>query len=406
MVHIEEDIQALLDSMSVFSKTATFLGAPGAATFDTVESVLRDEMNSEDQTGLGGFTALDSLFSGWSGGAVSAPTDWASFVSQLRSGLNSTFPAGDPLTLAGGIVTGPIKAFRVLNGMGASATSNNLNRWSALNGAVTGTGAEFARDVFINAFNHFLENHTFGSNTLSFTLAFTEYLFSNTGIGTYDGSEFENTTATDTFVPDLVGFEEIYDGYFPGAPAADFTNEVLAFYNEEVAENGYFLPLHSEKDWFERVRAKYIAGTPGLQTAISANTGSDQVQIIFEVYQLITDMLGVLQRVATVQAARLTFYANEQKAYTDLIGKIPKTSADFIDNIGLQGDSQTNAVGGLNTINQSFTEKLRSYRSIVSDESKQHQTSVNQTNEIVNQQASLSTEILQKLSTMLQSIFK
>ena len=405
MVHIEEDIQALLDSMHFLSTTDTFLGAPGAGLFDDFRTVLGNAMNSEDQTGLGGTTAIDSLFSGWMTGAVNQPTDWASFVSQLRSGLSSTFPAGDPLTLAGGIVTGPIEAFRGLNGMGTSATSNNLNRWSALNGAITGTGAEFARDVFIANFNHFIEDYEFGIGLASFTSDFTEYLFSNTGIGTYDGTEFANTIGG-TAVPDLVGYEEIYDAYFPGAPAGDFNSEVVAFYNEQVAENGYFLPLHSESDWFERVRTKYIADTPGLAAAISANTGSDQVQIIFEVYQLITDMLGVLQRVATVQAARLTFYANEQKAYTDLIGKIPKTSADFIDNIGLQGDSQTNAVGGLNTINQSFTEKLRSYRSIVSDESKQHQTSVNQTNEIVNQQASLSTEILQKLSTMLQSIFK
>lgn len=57
-------------------------------------------------------------------------------------------------------------------------------------------------------------------------------------------------------------------------------------------------------------------------------------------------------------------------------------------------------------ISAQVTERMRSYRDAVSNDSKAQQSSVNQTNDAVNQQTNMATALLQTLSTLLASIYR
>lgn len=123
------------------------------------------------------------------------------------------------------------------------------------------------------------------------------------------------------------------------------------------------------------------------------------------VFQLIVDVIGVLQGVAVAQAQRLQFLTSWQQAYTTLMNKVPI----FTQNTSLFGGTSTtdgNLRDDENRVNSSYTEQLRSLRSQISDDSKSLQSNLNQTNDGVTSQSNLATSLLQELSTILGTIYR
>lgn len=73
-----------------------------------------------------------------------------------------------------------------------------------------------------------------------------------------------------------------------------------------------------------------------------------------------------------------------------------------------QGGNTTNVDrrSAQNQLMNQYIENIRGKRSVIKDRAKQAETTLNQSNEAINQQSNLMTSIMQQLSTMLQAIFR
>lgn len=206
---------------------------------------------------------------------------------------------------------------------------------------------------------------------------------------------------------DLTSYEKIFNEFVPQPPLIPFEEVLADFYNDKVAQDGYFLPSHHLRDWITTVGQQQLEQA-GLATSV-AGTNSQKTLILLKLFRLLVEVIEVLQRVAAAQGQRLEFYAEVQKAYTNLIGEVPIISEANL-RFAIAADSFTKTISPVLSFtqasNQSFTERMRAVRSVFGEEAKQHQTTVNQSNEIVTQQANLGTSILQQLSTILTTMFK
>lgn len=137
----------------------------------------------------------------------------------------------------------------------------------------------------------------------------------------------------------------------------------------------------------------------------------DLMTILNKIFLLLTDIIGDLQSVAASQADRLQFLTSWQEAYTDKLNQIPTFvggpgAGDTGSPIESSSTSDSNAREDLNQLNTAFTNQLQGDRSIVEDDAKSLQASVNQSNDEVNQQSDLATSIIQQFSTILGAIFR
>lgn len=162
--------------------------------------------------------------------------------------------------------------------------------------------------------------------------------------------------------------------------------------------------------------------------------------VLDRIFSLLVELIDSLQKCAAAQANRLNFLSQWQKAYTDQmnqihaftmfngdgIGAFDGNNVDngeqFYDNNGVpkedllaindttrridgRSERATKARSDMNTLNTNLTQQMQGNRQVISDDAKALQTSVNQTNDAVQQQTDMATSILQQLSTILTSIF-
>lgn len=130
-----------------------------------------------------------------------------------------------------------------------------------------------------------------------------------------------------------------------------------------------------------------------------------KTQILDRVFDLLVKMIGVLQQAAVAQANRVNFLSEWQKAYTDAMDQVhsfASKNGDQYDDPDNDGDLMSN----LNQTNSIYTTSEQNRRSVISDDAKSLQTTVNQTSDAVNNQSSLATSFLQELSTLLSTIFR
>lgn len=197
---------------------------------------------------------------------------------------------------------------------------------------------------------------------------------------------------------------QIFNAYFPAGSDEQFNTLRNELVTEVRASDGYFLPSQMLNRWFDKVQDAYLT----TQLAASSIKGTESVKltILWKIFRLVVDMIGTLQQVATVLARRLSYLTTYQKAYTDLMATIPVFTKGDSSPFGGSSTSAGDNRQELNPKNQTLTENLRSFRTILSDQAKALQANINQLNESVNQQASLADAILQQMSTILQSIFR
>lgn len=129
--------------------------------------------------------------------------------------------------------------------------------------------------------------------------------------------------------------------------------------------------------------------------------------LINRIFNLLNQMIGVLQKASAAESNRLNYLTEWQKAYTDDMNQIHSFSpnnGDWASNQSSQdyGDMRTD----LNQLNSAFTTQLQNLRGVVSDDSKSMQTNVSQLSDAVNQQSSLASSLLQQLGQLTSTIFK
>lgn len=197
----------------------------------------------------------------------------------------------------------------------------------------------------------------------------------------------------------LLSYKEAYKAFFPNSTDADFTAAIQAFQievNADQKNGGYFVPSQQYERFFDTIKNKLLV-LNATQGTIMAN-GTPRLEILWQIFATILDMIQVIQKTTAISAQRLGFLTNYQKAYTELIAQIPT----FLNGQPFTADE----TGPINSKLQAFAENLRSFRGIITDDSKSLQSSVNGLNESGNQQANLATDLLQQMSSLLSTIMK
>jgi len=311
----------------------------------------------------------------------------------------SLFPSGNEDDMIDAFIT----VFKELHGMGDFSDGLTDGAWEDLVGIIGQRPAfvdepAFFEEVMRGSFNQFITTFPFpfgqsedGQELLD---AYGEWNTSRTTLSEDFGADFVNLTA----------YEMIYKEFVPGATDTEYKERLVNFVLQIYDENGYFLPSHFMDRWLEEVQLDAVLAVGEISSV--TGTKSNETRVLFELFKLLVDLIEVLQKVAATQGERLTFYANYQKAYTNNITEIPVFSKSSFAKMGTSDEKFNLLLNNLSSKTQSLTETLRSYRGVIGDEAKQHQTVVNQSNEVVNQQTNLGTSILQQMSTILTSIFK
>jgi hypothetical protein len=111
--------------------------------------------------------------------------------------------------------------------------------------------------------------------------------------------------------------------------------------------------------------------------------------ILNRIIRLLTDLLPVLQNLATAQAKQLDLPTKMQALYTEMIAKAPIYTKENVP----KGEDATT----MNNNVAMWTDRLRSYRDVWSDTAKKTQSNINITQEAVNQQVDMLTTFLQQL---------
>ncbi|MEC7839972.1 MAG: hypothetical protein VX777_08040 [Chlamydiota bacterium] len=138
--------------------------------------------------------------------------------------------------------------------------------------------------------------------------------------------------------------------------------------------------------------------------------GFSKTLIIDRILYLTIKMIGVLQQAAAAQANRINFLTQWQKAYTDVMDQVHAFTVNNGDKFDSDSDSdndkETTLQQNLNQVNSVYTTTETNRRSIISDDAKSLQTTVNQTSDAVNSQSSLAKSFLQELNSLLSTIFR
>jgi len=134
--------------------------------------------------------------------------------------------------------------------------------------------------------------------------------------------------------------------------------------------------------------------------------GFSKTLIIDRLLNLIIKLIGVLQQAAAAQANRINFLTEWQKAYTDAMDQVHAFTVSNGDQFDSDSDDDTTLQQNLNQVNSVYTTTLTNRRSIISDDAKSMQTSVNQTSDAVNSQSSTARSFLQELNSLLSTIFR
>lgn len=354
------------------------------------------------------------------GGPNVLPRSWADFLNMAYIAAGSTPPS---IAIGGPAYLDFAREFWLSQGV-PGLSSQGLDLGTDFPNVV-GTSpiapdeGELFHNLFEAAFAHFIQNYDYNFNSqvplTAFNDAWMKFLTSTNFISSDSANipslQFGGETPSNFVANNLTSYRDLYFAFVPNASQADFTATFTKFFDDQVTQNGYFVASQFAGNWFQLVLQKKLAVTLGGTTGVEG-TDSIKLSVIFKLFALLTDMLGTLQKVAATQAQRLTFYANIQQAYTNVMGRIPTITVDNLSGSTFSTDPTTNlndtntAQQQISAITQSYTEKLRSYRSMWSDESRSHETAVNQSNETVNQQSNLATALLQEVSSILQGIFR
>jgi hypothetical protein len=322
-----------------------------------------------------------------------------------------------------------------------SVNSPLTGDWASFEGLIASTNPppfdsanDFIQSAFVNSFNHFLATNSwnvlFGSNGLlpdpanalttsgneipDFLNGYATYLAQTSSIATSPfgtGSNPSQPSAGTNPVP-VTSYYQMYEAFVlnhntnTGNPATDtnFQQALGAFYNQTVQKYGYFLPSQFQQLWLNYVQGIGQNVTDGSGALPAANDISDnsKLQILDTVLHSLISVINTTQLLAVNQANRLSFYSNYQKAYTDLVGKIPTILTAQL--APIQGTAPTKIRSAMQNINSNYSSTLRAYRSQVGQQGQALQSNITNLNSNVTQTANLIESMLKELATLGSSV--
>ena len=214
----------------------------------------------------------------------------------------------------------------------------------------------------------------------------------------------------------------MYNVFYPDQPQL-FASRLSSFIQDALnAPAGVFNPSLLMDQWFSKLQT----GFDNLTTTLDAANFSN-VKIIGQVFQNLVDVINDLQNLTLAQANRLNFYSQYSQAYTNEIYNVPFLCQEMERLLTspltqLQASLQELV---LKTFRQgqvlqyklqpfgnrqiqlliNRSQNLQNYRTTVTSNAKNQQTSVQTSNAGVNQQTNFATTLLQMLNQLLQSIF-
>lgn len=351
-----------------------------------------------------------------------APPDSTSNINQFafnQNGLIYELPtalsnplAGSSISLYGNFTTS------LLNNMlqEFASTLRITDDWANIlpklpNGQIDPVKANiYVNALFNNTFSAFVQylNSTPGAvtSTTDFLKDWGNFIGPYLVLGAGPGQDPSTSTFT--------AFSDLWNSFFPTDPSG-FLNQLSQFMNGHIQSHSSMVPGTLASDWFGDVTKKFFVANNLYQfdsTRVGNINDSSFVQILMRLFDLLSNMLGELQKMAAAKTARQLFDSKYEKAYTDLLTQVPNFTSGNFNQVTrgsftkLNTDIARDERQDLGAVNAKVTEGLQSYRSIAQDTGKQNLTDIQQVNESVNQQANLLNTILQDLSGLLQSITK
>jgi len=137
-----------------------------------------------------------------------------------------------------------------------------------------------------------------------------------------------------------------------------------------------------------------------------------QGALLLEIFDCLSEMLGIIQKTAVIQSGRLAFLQDWQAHYSQLIADVTLfTGTTSFAALAKSGDEEINSQRTTdrtetNAKNNQYIETMKTRRQTIADESKQFQSNVGQSNDAASEQANMATAILQQLSGILAVIFR
>lgn len=175
-------------------------------------------------------------------------------------------------------------------------------------------------------------------------------------------------------------------------------------YSSQTISAG-FTPAGALTGWMDMLRISK-GGSPN-KDMIGAESGFDQVALIFDIYLMLLDMLNDLQVLTGVQLQRQLFYGKYQQTYTESAANIPNITGASGAIPGYNStDQDVRRRSDTSQLTAQYTESVKSFRSEIGDLAGQQNTAVNQSQESVSQQVNVAQALLQQFSTILQSIWR
>lgn len=338
---------------------------------------------------------------------------FASWDSFLESAVGSDQAKKDA------ILEGFVDSYRDILNMGSGDSSDppTGSEWDGLVTALANLSPPQTIDVkqeFINSFESFLYTYPYKADDPNtdpadesavtdadeFFLNWVKFMGVTAQIDDSTDGQARNVSTVD-----VNAYEQIYVAF--GFDLSLFHEKLAEFYVKQTdlsqGGNPYFIPSHQFDEWFETLREDYIH--VNYISSVDTNTKSELL-VIDRILRLLVSIIDVLQRTSAVQANRLGFLTDWQRAYTDQLNEIPQFAEGDDTPIGTTTTTAKNKRSELNARMQAITEKVRARRSTVQDTAKALQSSINSSQDAANQQTQMATSLLQQLSTILSQIFR
>lgn len=369
--------------------------------YDTLLKKIRDYYGKNTSDGR----YLTDFFVKWANGGFQF-TSWEDFMKTLNKETD-----GWPEDYAPAFILDEFTKFFVsllgisLDSSDYSKSLKDLNKdlgqWNSLRDIILKqnpniTVREFFTDLFKSVFAQFAKG---GFNPISLNQdvnnrgSFLEAFLLNFKIFVAIGPEIQSVPKAD-----IDAYRKQYFSQFPDNTEEDFLAELEKFYNKMVSANGFFMPSFFYDHWVQDIQGKEFIGLK-----------PSQATIFYDLLNTLSEMVGVLQRTALSQAQLMSnFYTPMLKLYTDLIADIPIVTLEKVLKFYDNNDKthQTELLSYLSQLNQTHTEKMRNFRTVMQDEVKAHSSGIEQTQQAVQQQLSMYELPIQSMLSVIRSIIK
>jgi hypothetical protein len=202
----------------------------------------------------------------------------------------------------------------------------------------------------------------------------------------------------------------VYQTFNPGFASGADGAAIVSFMKDIIANDPTgFNFSHDFGAWYTKMQKDYLVSITGDPNGIPKgvmDASFKKVAIINRIYALIAQMIGIIQKTTAAQADTLKILTVLQGEMTNLIAKTHIfTSTDGSELNDTDATASTYR-DELNQVVTAWVDTIRANRDFQKSAAQSQQSNVNNSNDAVNQQASMATALIQQLSTLLGAIYR